>query len=480
VSGTYVAIANFDDTYLMAGGLSVTSTTVRNEADRPGLGEAILGLARRAGRAGCTLILRGTGRSDGFHSFLLASCRTGRRQDESTVASLVEEAAALLARWRTAPLDRAGLDAALTLGPSWEVARLGKPAPSLDLLGYKVPLLVGLNPDVRTWYPVVTRREFVLDLALFPLAGASSPGRQDTLGQIAALAAQMLPLAVANLPARLAEVTAQSRVLANHLRGRPAEARQAECLRGNEEAVALACNQQVFMGTALTLACPQAAALAPEVRAWRHPFGGDSPAEVRWTAQPEEGEEEAILFAALDYEQERAALSALEPDARRPAELADELALAWTTWHGARAALDPLDCLLIRVEMFEQHLGRRLEELRTALEVARKSTEAALAHLRRTSEGLVKQHFSRHFPGRSKEPPLEKMIEELRNAGKVPNPVYSLMHTVRVFGNIGAHDTGYKVRDLGVVVEALAAILEWHFGQGDGRPSVTPTAPPLA
>jgi hypothetical protein len=341
-----------------------------------------------------------------------------------------------LQRWQPTVLDRQALDRTLVIEPGWEIARAVKPALSLSVAGHDVPLLSSLSTAVEVWNPLIFREHFVLDVGLFPLA-------------------------LADREQQVRETSARSKVLAGYV-----DAERAQGLRDNAAAAALAGTQHVFAGVALTLMGHQSQSLLADVPAYQAALHGPVRGTIPWSLPVEADEVEPLMFMGLDYTADNSELTSLEPDGRQPFEFAVSLAGAWAGWHGQRAAADPLDYLLRRVEMIEQRIAARLDDLREALAIARVNTETALAHVRRISERIVKQHFLAHFPHRKKNPPpLNDMIEELRKQGKVPAPVYSLMHTVRVFGNTGAHDTDYKVKDLGVVIESLCSLMEWHFSE---------------
>jgi hypothetical protein len=395
--------------------------------------EVALGLARRSCREeGLQLVLRGTAGEDGYTAALLFCRRAERPGEGDGLAGVVRDAAGLLQRWDAAALDRDGLERALRLDPSWAAVRLTKPEEPLRVPQKVLPALVAANANAGAWYPLICRDRFVFDVGVFPLA-------------------------LADAEKKVREVGVASEVVARHV----ADWERRKLLDENAAAAEAVRAQGVFAGTALTLACAGAEALAAQVRAFRHPARSEVPG---WTKSPEGIPAEQLAWAVLDYGEEAEALTAVEPDLRRPLELAGALGFHWDDWRRARRLMDPLDYLLGRVEMFERRLSQKLDEVREALQLAKVNLHSSLGQARRVLEGIVKQHYVAHFPHKRKHPPpLHTMIEE--PDGKLPRPVLSLMHTVRVFGNVGAHDTDFQVRvdQFGVVLEALCLLVEWHL-----------------
>jgi len=126
-------------------------------------------------------------------------------------------------------------------------------------------------------------------------------------------------------------------------------------------------------------------------------------------------------------------------------------------------------------------ISRRLEELerqtashphtdatsllRGALKISETDLLAAAATARGILEEIVRRVLSEKLPGEARKGAvLERMIERLREAGTVPAPIYTSMHTVRTVGNIGAHRTMDLTRgDLEACMVAALRVTEWFL-----------------
>lgn len=321
VNTPHIAIADLEEGHLLVGGLALpglcSPAAVPGSAAQRAFAEATIGFVRRAGQElGCHLILRNTARPNGFTPALLVVRKTSRREDEALVQALVQEAAGLLAAWRALVLDGAGLDRVLDVAPHWGAVRLTKPEPRRRIGPKDVPILSAVNTDVAAWSALVTRTDFVLDCGVFPLA---PPELENEV--------------------RAAEAT--SRVLAQYSTDLRAG------LLANAAEAARAVSQRLGVGTALTLLCRDAEALANDLRAFRHPLLGEIPGVLDKVVGPGEEEAEQLAWQVLDYSDEAGTLAALEPDVRRALELAGSLAFTCGAWHdlaaGRHQGDDPVD-----------------------------------------------------------------------------------------------------------------------------------------
>jgi hypothetical protein len=90
----------------------------------------------------------------------------------------------------------------------------------------------------------------------------------------------------------------------------------------------------------------------------------------------------------------------------------------------------------------------------------------AAATARGGLDELVTRLFQDRFPEweRQRKPDLANMIDQLRKGGAIPATIESGMHTVRVFGNVGAHRTMQLTRgDVEVCLLQALRIVEWFL-----------------
>lgn len=445
----HVAIVRLDDGFFLATGLTLfalTDQATHLEPDRlagQAFGEIGLGLARRVCREeGFNLVLRIMARSGELGAAILLTGHAPREEDALRIGALARGAIPLFARWRGEGLDRSGLDQVLALNPDWDAVRLSKHAPDWHdaASGSRLAIWSALNVNLEGWGALSVAPEFDLDVGLFPLF--DQPKWQE----------------------RVRSAMAASTVLA-----RRKEAER-DGLQSNAQAGQKLLHQALFVGSSLTLLGPDAASIARELQPFCDPLRGALGAQRDWTIRGGEMPPEELGFFALDYSTERDAAGALEPDPRAALGLPYALSCAWRGWQPplaeAPSATDPWENLLARIDLFERTIDRKLEELRETVLVARVNVKTGLGHARRISEGIVERCFQRNFPHEQKKP-LERMIEKLREGGKIPSDVASLMHTVRVFGNLGAHHTDHAVstQHLVVVLESLCLLVQWHLEQ---------------
>jgi hypothetical protein len=249
-------------------------------------------------------------------------------------------------------------------------------------------------------------------------------------------------------------VSAKSRVLAEYSRDR-------EVLLANAGAADRLVDEQLFVGSALTLLSPRATELAEELRPFHNPLRGPVTGEVAFTVMPHEFDERALSFFALDYADERGDSCSLEPDPWAFLSLA-----AWLSLGRAKRRHDPWQLLLARIEASEQQSGVSLAELHDAVTSAKGNLQNGLAQARRILETIAGQQYKKCLPNGRKEILCDR-IEELREKGKIPSLVASHMHTVRVHGNVGSHVTDQQasLEHLFLVVDALCLLIPWHQKQ---------------
>jgi len=440
VSEVYVAANEWEGAWTQVAGLSLPALSGADASAGPSgqsearvFSEAAVGLVRRACRdAGLSFLFRGVAGEGGYRSSLLFARQTRRPGRDDAVGEVVSAGVDLLKRWQAAPLDRTALQQTLALEPSWEAVRLTKPAEPLRTPHQAVPALVEVNTNTGAWYPLISQDRFLFDVALFPSAAAEA--RRE-----------------------VHKTAAASEVVARHVE----DVVLKKALEDNTASARTALGQGVFAGSAMTLACTRAEALASEVRAFRHPARGEI---AGWVHRPEDIPADRLAWELLDYGEAGEDLTAVEPDVRRVLEWAVSLGFHWGDWRRARRLMDPVDYLLGRLEMFEQRLAQQLQEIREALKLAKVLPHSAVVEARRVTEAIVQRHYLKHYPNKAKNiPPLNNMIEQLQ--GKVPGPIISLMHTLRTFGNVGAHAVDYPIteQNLGVVVESLCLLMEWNL-----------------
>lgn len=92
--------------------------------------------------------------------------------------------------------------------------------------------------------------------------------------------------------------------------------------------------------------------------------------------------------------------------------------------------------------------------------------EAALGKARAVTECVVAPLYTRHIDEKVK--PLFDMIEELYKRGHLPSKIWSLLHTVRVVGNLSVHyqiDPSDKITpaDVSLIGMITAQIIEWYI-----------------
>jgi Domain of unknown function (DUF4145) len=107
-----------------------------------------------------------------------------------------------------------------------------------------------------------------------------------------------------------------------------------------------------------------------------------------------------------------------------------------------------------------------IEELSRIDRIGKIDPEAAIGKARAVTESLVTPLYLKHSGEKVK--PLFEMIEQLRDLAVLPAKISSLLHTVRVVGNMSVHyrpDALEKITpsDVSLIGMITAQIIEWYI-----------------
>jgi hypothetical protein len=437
-SDTHVATVELDDDWFLAAGLSLPglgAPVTDSAAHAPPIHEISLDVLRRAcRRAACDVVLRAAAEAETV-AWSLFVCRHGRVDDVTMLAELADSLARRLDFFSAVAMDRDDLERVVAIDRAWEGVRLVKRGSTYCDRDVEVLLFSDVNRKSSGWRGLAEADRFVLDLGLFPISSRS--------------------LDPAALYSEASSARTKSKVLAEYNR------HDREALLANLASAQRLLDEQLFVGTAVTLFAPQAVELADELRPFHGPLHGAVAGETAFTTAPHEFDERSLGLFALDYSEERGESFALEADVGAFSSLP-----AWLALGRAKRRHDPWQLLLARIEASEQQSGISLAELRDAVVSARQNLLNGLSQARRLLETIVGQQYKKCLPNGRKEILCDR-IEELREKGKIPSLVASHMHTVRVHGNIGSHVTDQQasLEHLFLVVDALCLLIPWQQKQ---------------
>src|SRR5271157_1332271 len=128
--------------------------------------------------------------------------------------------------------------------------------------------------------------------------------------------------------------------------------------------------------------------------------------------------------------------------------------------------MDPsLQILIDRLNQLSEQVQELREGVQKAISIAGEDPEMALIRARKVLEYVVRDVFQRRLGEPPGTRPLENLIQQLRKDKFLPELVYANATSIRMLGNIGAHNWKELVTTAQVYqsLTQLMPILEWYF-----------------
>jgi hypothetical protein len=113
----------------------------------------------------------------------------------------------------------------------------------------------------------------------------------------------------------------------------------------------------------------------------------------------------------------------------------------------------------------EQNSIASIEDAQRIIELLGVDPGSTLTRMRVIIEKIVTYIFKREFPSRAKRVTLGSMIHKLDEAEIFPPIIYIYLNTLRLTGNIGAHDSVGSKEDVEAVLPIFVRVVEWFLDE---------------
>jgi anti-anti-sigma factor len=150
---------------------------------------------------------------------------------------------------------------------------------------------------------------------------------------------------------------------------------------------------------------------------------------------------------------------------------------------GAPAGQDPADAglrsLLRRVDSLPDDFREIRQDVRSAVALAGRDPEMALARTRKVLDLVVREVYERRVQEPPGIRPLANLMQRLVHDGHLPGRLKGPANAVRLLGDVGTHHSGQPIRveDALVALSGLMEVLEWYIGEEPDRSALKSTRP---
>lgn len=103
-----------------------------------------------------------------------------------------------------------------------------------------------------------------------------------------------------------------------------------------------------------------------------------------------------------------------------------------------------------------------LKEIPKALELYNVDCDSCVTKMRKILEKIV-QFLYKEIEPETSQTKLVNMIKELHDRDIISKDITTHMHSIRIFGNTGAHDTVENVRAVKPILQAFLVVVEWFM-----------------